>query len=507
MTLLGLTAITIRGTLGVARGRSSGGFNQSASRASVQPSQSFSPSAVQTGRAQAVNIAGQRDSADTEEAGGFPATDATLTQWKVVEMFKVWRSACSFVKGQSLAQMTLNHIQMTVLIATLDVGWVVPFLVMAEIAGPHPSRSSARLTRSRMLPCSEFLGSLAIESIRRSVVCLSGESQSLHATAWASIVSVCIVPASVFLLLALLWTTNVVCRFIERPVHYLAKRALLSIMVLWYITSVAVIKTTLGTVLCVSAHNVLDATDGEKEMSYWAVDTSLKCFEGDHQTLAVLILSFVGIVYGGLLIAFVAILGSAEERLNDADHWIYQTMGFLYRSYRHGWRRYWEVAIVARKAGVAFLVFCAHRFDSVLPIIGSAVFLTLALGVQMVAMPYRQRSDVLNKIELSSLFASLLTLLLATMLKSGDSAEGRSGWTLSALCGLLNIGTLIVFLSFLMHYFVDHLRVVMRERGTRVNVEGVGDLRVLKIWAWHEAQRLACLSGLFGPESTTPSLS
>ena len=357
-----------------------------------------------------------------------------------------------------------------------------------------------------MLSCLEFLGSLAIESIRRSVICLSGENQSLHATAWASIVGICIVPASVFLLLTLLWTTSVVCRYTERPFRHLAKRSLLSIMVLWYITSVAVIKTTLGTVLCVSAHNVLDAKGEAKETSYWAVDTSLKCFEGDHLMLAILILSFVGLVYGGLLIAFVIVLSSSEEHLNDTDDWIYQSMGFLYRSYRHGRCRYWEVAIVARKAGIAFLVFCAHRFDSSLPIVGAAVFLTLAMGVQMVAMPYRQSFDVLNKIDLSSLFVSLLTTLLATMLKSGDSSDGWSGWTLSALCGLLNTVTLVVFLSFLVHYFADHLKVVIRQWGPRVNVDGVGDLWVLKIWASHEARRLARLSGLFRLE-TAPSLS
>ena len=264
---------------------------------------------------------------------------------------------------------------------------------------------------------------------------------------------------------------------------------LLTIMVLWYITSVPVIKTALSTVLCVNAHNVLDATDGEKEISYWAVDTSLKCFEGDHLMLAILILSFVGIVYGGLLIAFIAILGSSEERLNDTDGWIYQSMGFLYRSYRHGKRRYWEVVIVARKAGIAFLVFCAHRFDNPLPVIGAALFFSLAIGVQIVASPYRKRFDALNRIDAFSLFVSLLTTLLASMLKSDSFVNDWARLTISLLCGLINVITFVVLGSFLLVYAAEYLKVVLRDKGT-LSDSDAGTLRVYRIWLRSDLKRV-----------------
>ena len=342
-----------------------------------------------------------------------------------------------------------------------------------------------------------------MESIRRSVVCLEGEDQSLHPTAWACIVSVCFVPASVFLLFVVFWiTVALLSQRFRRPICYVIQRSLLSLMALWYITSVPVIKTTLSTVLCVNAYNTLDAlreneivnaTEGEV-ISYWAVDTSLKCFDGDHLLLVILILSFVGLVYGGLLIAFIVILRSSKEQLSDTDSWIYQTMGFLYRSYGHGRRRYWEVAVVARKAGIAFLVFCSHRFDSLLPIIGVAVFLTLAMGLQMVAMPYRQKFDGLNRIDIFSLFTSLLTTLLSAMLKSESLTVDAGRLTVSVLCVLINITTLIVLVSFLLGYVVAYVRLSLIESGTILDSDA-STLHVLRIWLSSQTQSVSDFLG------------
>ena len=341
-----------------------------------------------------------------------------------------------------------------------------------------------------------------MESIRRSVVCLDREGQSLHSTVWASIVSVCLVSASVFLLLIVFWITVALFHQIRYPIRHVMQRSLLSLIALWYVTAVPVIKTTLSTVLCVNAYNnldalqkneIIDAMEGEV-ISYWAVDTSLKCFEEDHLMLVILILSFVGLVYGGLLIAFIVILRSSKEQLSDTDGWIYQTMGFLYRSYGHGRRRYWEVAVVARKAGIAFLVFCSHRFDSLLPIIGAAVFLTLAMAGQMVVMPYRQSFDELNRIDIFSLFTSLLTTLLAAMLKSESLTVDAGRLAISVLCVLINITTLIVIVSFLFGYFVAYVKLSLGESGTILD-SNASTLHVLRVWLLSQIQSLADFLG------------
>ena len=339
--------------------------------------------------------------------------------------------------------------------------------------------------------CIEFISGLASESIRRSVVCLSKANQFLHPTVWGTIVSVFVVPVTAFLLLVAFWMVMGLVYQMQRPLRYIAQRSLLSLMALWYITSASVIKTTLSVVLCVRVYNdVLDATAETEEISYWAVDTSLRCFEGQHLMLVIWILPFVSIVYVGLLIAFISILTSPKELLDHPDSWVYRTTGFLYRGYGSGWRRYWEVAIVLRKAIIAFLVFCAHRFDSLFFITCLPIFIMLAMGLQIVVMPYREKFDALNRIDLSALFVSNLTILIAIMLKSEGLTKEWRGMTLSIICVVLNISTFLVFLCFLVKYYAKCIKLSMSECGTHIDADA-GTLKILTIWLGCRLQSLA----------------
>ena len=354
---------------------------------------------------------------------------------------------------------------------------------------PHRGRddrylavSIRHLGRSIVVACdAEFFGGLAVESIRRSVICLGNEDQSLHPTVWASVVGACLIPVFAFLLLVALWMTVAFLHQVQQPLRYIAQRSLLALMALWYITSVPVIKTTLSVVLCVSAYNILDATAEAEEISYWAVDTSLRCFDGQHLTLVIWILLFVSVVYGGLLIVFISILAAAKKLLEQPGSWVYRTTGFLYRGYGSGWRRYWEVAIVLRKAMIAFLVFCAHLFDSLFPITCAAVVIMLAMGAQIVVMPYRQEFRVLNRIDVSALFVSHLTIMIASMLKSERLTDEWRGLALSSICAVLNISTFLVLLSFLFNDGVHCIRLSMIECGTHIDADA-GSWRVLEIW-------------------------
>ena len=338
--------------------------------------------------------------------------------------------------------------------------------------------------------CIEFFSGLAAEGIRRSVVCLSRANQFLYPTVWGTIVSISIVPVTAYLLLVAFWTGVALVYQMQRPLRYIAQRSLLSLMALWYITSASVIKTALSVVLCVRVYNVLDGTQNDnkiiettkyEEISYWAVDTKLKCFEDQHLILVLWILPFVSIVYVGLLIAFISILASFKELLDHPDRWVYRTTGFLYRGYGSGWRRYWEVAIVLRKAIIAFLVFCAHRFDSLVFITLATIFIMLAMGLQIVAMPYRKELDILNRIDLSALFVSQLTILIASMLENEGLMKEWHGMMLSIICVVLNISTFLVLLSFLFNYWVKSIKLSMSECGTHIDADA-GTLKILTIW-------------------------
>ena len=265
---------------------------------------------------------------------------------------------------------------------------------------------------------SELLGGLASDGIRRSVVCLTSKHLSLHPTALSLVVSVCVVPCAVLLCWIVFWTTRSARPESNRLQRFLSKRSVLSAMVIWYVTLVPVLKTALSVFLCVDVHDSADFAQVNATRIYWAVDTGMECYEGDHAKLLYgVVVAFVCPVYGGLLALFVFFLLSAPQHLAHKSSWAYQTTGFLYRSYRMDRRRYWEVAVVARKAIIAFLVFCAHLFDSGVPITGVAYIIMLAILTHILAMPYREEFEDLNGMELASLFVSLATSLAAVMLK------------------------------------------------------------------------------------------
>ena len=218
---------------------------------------------------------------------------------------------------------------------------------------------------------------------------------------------------------------------------------------------------------------------------YWAVDTSLECLKADHLTLAEVVWIFVGTVYGGALILFVFVIVGPEDRLLDTDSIGYQTMGFLYRGYKLGARRYWEVTVALRKAFIALLMFCAQRFDSQLAIVGSTALIALVIVGHIAAKPYRKRFDELNRIELGSLFVSLLTTLTAASLKSQSFTDDLGRLIISVMCGMLNIIAFVVFVCFLFVYFIDYLKLEMAEEGKPFE-SNTTSLRVLALWIRHK---------------------
>ena len=247
-------------------------------------------------------------------------------------------------------------------------------------------------------------------------------------------------------------------------------------MVLWYITFVPVLKVALSVGLCVDVHDSPYIED-ESATKYWAVDTSIECHQGDHaQLFGFLVLTFVCPVYGGLLVLFIIILKICVRDLMNVNGWAYETTGFLYRSYRLGRLRYWELAIIVRKGVIAFLVFCAHLFDSVIPITGVALFITIAIVAQILTNPYRESFKNLNTFEVASLFVSLMTTLIAIMLKEDDFPEDYTREVATLVCLLTNLGALLFFSYWALKNWVVYAKI---RRDARKNRIFEGELAVL----------------------------
>ena len=177
----------------------------------------------------------------------------------------------------------------------------------------------------------EYISGLASDGNRRSVTCLGLEDPFAHPAALAFVFNICFVPLVVFLLWVAFWIVKAASNK-ERPPHYLSKRCVLSLMALWYVTLVPVLKTSLSIGLCVDVDDSLDAY-AENTTQYWAVDTDIHCYEDDHaKLLYFVVLAFVCPVYGALFIVFALFLRAPVEHLRDKDGWVYETTGFLYRS-------------------------------------------------------------------------------------------------------------------------------------------------------------------------------
>ena len=162
--------------------------------------------------------------------------------------------------------------------------------------------------------------------------------------------------------------------------------------------------------------------------------------------------------------AFALFLRTPVEHLREKDGWVYETTGFLYRSYSLGRRRYWEVAIVLRKVAIAFMVFCAHLYDSVVPMVGVALVITLAIVTQIVAKPYRKEFEDLNRFELASLFASLVTTLVAVMFVQDDFPEDITRELSTVACVLVNLTTFAVFTYVNLKFLTEYLKHKLTER-------------------------------------------
>ena len=310
----------------------------------------------------------------------------------------------------------------------------------------------------------DYIGGIASDGNRRSIMCLSLKHPFDHPTALAFAFNVGFIPVSAFFLCIAFWTARAAGYGSDRPPRYLAKRCMLSLMALWYVTLVPVIKTALSIGLCVDVDDSLNVFADNSTTNYWAVDTSIQCYQGDHaKLLFFLVLAFVCPVYCGLLAVFAIFLRRPAEHLRDKNGWAYETTGFLYRSYRLGRRRYWEIVVVLRKVAIAFMVFCAHLYDSVVPMVGVALVIMFAVVAQIVARPYRKRFEDLDRFDLASLFVSQATTLVAIMLKQQDFSEDVTRRLATAVCVLINLATFAVFVYYNMRFLAEYLKHNMGE--------------------------------------------
>lgn len=120
------------------------------------------------------------------------------------------------------------------------------------------------------------------EAAGRTTDCLVSADFSIPRSAVTTMVNL-IIPALVTAFFVLFWTVTMIRK--KKGYRYLAKRCLLSVLVVSYLSYIAVTRTSVNTLYCVRVHDSVDLQN-DSTTKYWAVDTSLKCYDGSHTLLA-----------------------------------------------------------------------------------------------------------------------------------------------------------------------------------------------------------------------------
>ena len=296
----------------------------------------------------------------------------------------------------------------------------------------------------------EFISGITSESVTRSVDCLVPSGSSVE----RSIASVLIdvgQPLAAILVFAVIWLVIQIHH--KETSIYLLKKVILSALVVFYISYISLSKTLVNILNCIEVH---DSTlvEFDTVTDYWAMDTGIVCYEGSHALLVGLLgwPFLIFFTFGfPLAVAYLIVKNISED---FKEGWIYETSGFLYRSYR---KRYvfWESVIMLRKAVLAVVVVFSYPLGANLQQVLSVLVLVLALYSQMICRPYRPEFDRLNEMESVSILISLLTFVSSIFYD--DERVSYSARVLVtiviAFCNIaLFMSLLIVFFIFLSKY-------------------------------------------------------
>ena len=229
-------------------------------------------------------------------------------------------------------------------------------------------------------------------------------------------------------------------------IFFFAKTAMLSSLALVYLTYVSVTKTAVDTLHCIGAYDSVDRGD-DHTSRYWALDTSLKCYEGSHAVLVATIGVPVLVVFSfGLPIALACTL--LKWRCSTCDEglsWFTDASSFLYRAYKKPFV-FWESVIMYRKAILTIVVAFAYPLGSNRQGIIVVCMLTVAIYIQLLCQPYAHEFDSLNACEAASLVVSCLTFASGLFFNDERTSDG-----VRILLTVLISGGVCLFLSFLIH--------------------------------------------------------
>ena len=354
---------------------------------------------------------------------------------------------------------------------SLNMNWTASIIHLLSTVGQWRSKRGTRQLKVRVYV--DFLGGAATETVTLPIDCFLPSDASIPRSVLRTIIFMGI-PVLVAVFFAVFWA--IALYKFAKTWQYFAKRLLLSYLVIAYISYESITKTAVNILVCVKA----DVSCGgavKPSHDYWAVDTSVECYEGAHSVLVgtlgwpVVLLFSLGFPVG-LAFALVSVRRYAPER----DVWYNEATGFLYRAYDDRFF-FWESMIMLRKSLLAVVVAFGYTLGPNIQCVLALSVLTIARYCHTLCRPFDQAFDELNAYESASLFVSQLAFMGGLLFN--DSRVTSEVHILLTVILFLAIGGLSVFFfSRILISLATYSRIALKIKGIDY-AESWGSIRVV----------------------------
>lgn len=367
------------------------------------------------------------------------ASEVEITKRLATESFKVRSQSAESMMVVMWCQITVNYLQVLAVAATVNVVWTDAVATLITIA--------------------ENVGGITTESVTGSADCILSSCTPGTRSLLGLVISL-LVPVAVCAILALFWSVYTI--FIKEGPLYLVKRGILSVVVVVYISYIGITKLAVKVFYCVGVHDSTEYTSLSSVVSYWAMDTSLKYYEGPHRWMMIVAsFSLLLVTVAFPLVPAVVSVKLVHQRFGNHKGWVFEIMGFIYKAFDEKFL-YWESVIMARKAILSIVAVFSYPLGGNVQSILASLILMVALFLQMRFQPYKNDVSVLNSYEAVSLFVSLITFTTGQFFEQ-DLSEGYVRILLSVSLLLLNAGFIIFMLVVSMRFELQHLRVALED--------------------------------------------
>ena len=402
-----------------------------------------------------------------------PTTDPIVAKRSVVEIFKVryWHRADGLLIPAS--QITINFLQVVAAAVYINTNWTDWMHNLLSTAGTSLCR---RWMDASFVLSLDFLGGAATDGIVLSVDCLFAADHHPPRSILRSVIHFA-VPLGITAFYIVLWTILTIR--LNRGRAYFAKRALLSAMAMAYLAYLPITKTAANALYCVDVPDSIDA-ENDHTVRYWAVDTSLKCYEGSHAVLAAVIgWPVILLISFGMPLILAGFLIKQNTTEQTEESWTAEATGFLYRAYKERFI-FWESIVMLRKSVLAVIVVFSYPLGVNIQGILAISLLSLAIYIHVCCQPFKDDFAFLNALETSSLVVSQLTFACGLFFNDHRTSEAIR-ILLSIALSIAICGLFLIFVYKLLRCSEMYIKAVLESEGME-DVQEWGMLSVLRMF-------------------------